>query len=378
MVFSEEQITKRLMAKEFAMQQLNDSEVLKLDKKERFNVLWKRCADFGLFSLAVPQEYDGMEEDILSIVAIMEGLGMGVDATNILFSANVHIFAGMLPILEYGSKHNKDSFIPGMMEGDIICAHAISEENAGSDIWSLETTYEEVEGGYRLSGIKNYVTNAPYADLYIVYARKKESKKFRGVSAFLVQKGTEGFEVGKSIDKMGIELSPMGSIYFNDCVISREMMLGKEGQGMNIFNSTMEYERPFLLSYQVGIMERQLERCIKFAKERKQFKKRILDFQSISNRIADMKVRLEASRLLMYKVAEEKLNNQNIYLSSSIAKLYISESLVQNSMNAMEVYGACGYIKEYHVEEALRDSIGSKIYSGTSDIQRNIISSMIE
>ena len=377
MELTKEQLEKQVMAKEFALHELNDSEVLKLEKQEKFNLLWKRCAEFGLFALPVPSEYDGMEEDLMSMIAIMEGLGAGVNDTNILFAANVHVFACMLPILEYGSQQQKEKYLAPMMDGSILGAHAISEEEAGSDVWNLSAFYEETEDGYVLNGNKNYVTNAPNADLYIVYARKKGTKGFRGVSAFLVEKGSKGFEVGNSIEKMGMELAPMASIYLNDCKVSKDAMLGKEGQAMNLFNTTMEYERTFLLAYQVGIMERQLERCVAFAKERKQFNQTILSYQSVANRLADMKLRLEASRLFLYQVAEEKMEHKNIYLYSSMAKLFISDSLVKNSLDAMETYGACGYIKEYQVEAALRDSIGSKIYSGTTDIQRNIIAHML-
>lgn len=377
MEYTQEQLEKKIMAKEFALSKLNDDQIIYDSTRNKFDVLWKRCSEFGVFSLVVPEKLGGMQEDLLSIAAIMEGLGSGVNSANILFAANVHVFACMLPILEFGSDEQIQQFIPDMMEGKRIGAHAISEEEAGSDVWSLKSTYEETNDGYILNGIKNYVTNAPFADTYIVYARKKGTKGFQGVSAFLIEKDASGFEAGQLIEKMGMELSPMTSIYLNQCFVKKGQMLGHEGQGMSIFNTTMEYERTFLLAYQVGIMERQLENCVSFAKKRKQFGKPIIMFESVGNRLAEMKVRLEVSKLLMMKVANEKLDKKNIYLSSSIAKLYISEGLVKNSMDAIETYGACGYIKEYQIEKALRDSIGSKIYSGTSDIQKIIIANML-
>lgn len=377
MEYSHEQLEKRQMAKEFALNKLNAQCLAGESKKSQFDILWKRCAEFGLFSLVVPEKLGGMQEDILGIAAVMEGMGSGVDSANILFAANVHVFACMLPILEFGSERQIEQLIPKMMEGERVGAHAISEEEAGSDVWNLKAEYEELEDGYVITGIKNYVTNAPFADIYIVYARKKGTKGFRGVSAFLIEKNTPGFQTGQLIEKMGMELSPMASLYLNQCFVSKDGMLGEEGQGIAIFNTTMEYERTFLLAYQVGIMEHQLERCVSFAKKRKQFNKPILQFESVGNRLAEMKVRLEASKLFMMNVAREKLEQKNIYLSSSIAKLFISESLVKNSLDAMETYGACGYIKEYQIEETLRDSIGSKIYSGTSDIQKNIIANML-
>lgn len=377
MKYTEEQLEKKKMAKDFALKELNDEHIQHESKRLRFDILWRRCANFGLFSLIVPEKFGGMQEDIMGLAAIMEGMGSGVDSANILFAANVHVFACMEPILEFATEEQIQQLIPGMMSGERVGAHAISEEDAGSDVWNLKCTYEETEEGYVLNGIKNYVTNAPFADTYIVYARKKGTEGFKGVSAFIIEKGTPGFETGQLIEKMGMELSPMASIYLNQCVVNKGQMLGLEGQGMAIFNTTMEYERTFLLAYQVGIMERQLERCVAFAKKRKQFGEAIIKFESVGNRLAEMKVRLEASKLFMMNVAQEKLEGKNIYLSSSVAKLYISESLVKNSLDAMETYGASGYIKEYQVEETLRDSIGSKIYSGTSDIQRVIIANML-
>jgi alkylation response protein AidB-like acyl-CoA dehydrogenase len=375
--YSEEQLEKKRLACSFAESKLSSHPSGFANKSELFRLLWERCSEFGLFMLPVPVGFGGLEEDIAGIAAIMEGLGEGSDSVGVLFSVNVHIWACILPILHYGSEQQKGRYLGEMMEGIRIGAHAISEDNAGSDVWNLEATYEETEEGYCLQGIKNYVTNAPDADVYIVYARQKGTKGFKGVSCFIVEKGMKGFTAGKPIEKMGMELSSMSSIYLNGCIVPKPNLLGKPGQGMNIFNTTMEYERTFLLTFQVGMMERQLRRCVGFAKKREQFKKRIIDFQSVSNRLADMKVRLEASRLFMYKVIHEKQQGKNIYLSSSIAKLFISESLVQNSMNAMEIHGACGYIREYGIEEALRDSMGSIFYSGTSDIQRNIIAGML-
>lgn len=377
MQYTEEQLEKQRIAKDFAQKELKNEYIQGESRRERFDILWRKCAQFGLFSLIVPEKFGGMQENIMGIAAIMEGMGSGVDSANILFAANVHIFACMEPILEFAAEEQIKRLIPGMMNGERIGAHAISEEEAGSDVWNLKCTYEETEEGYVLNGIKNYVTNAPFADTYIIYARKKNSKGFKGVSAFIVDKSAPGFETGQMIEKMGMELSPMASLYLNQCVVKKDQMLGLEGQGMTIFNTTMEYERTFLLAYQVGIMGRQLERCVAFAKKRKQFGESIIKFESVGNRLAEMKMRLEASKLFMMNVAKEKLEGKNIYLPSSIAKLYISESLVKNSLDAMDTYGACGYIKEYHVEEALRDSIGSKIYSGTSDIQKKIIANML-
>lgn len=369
---SREQKEKKGLGADFA-KQLFHSEPIKSRSEDTFFYLWRKFSDFGIFMLPIPKKYGGLEENTMDIIALMEGIGSESASTGILFSLNVHLWACEVPILYFGSESQKTGFLPKLMTGETIGAHAISEPEAGSDAWNLETTYQKTGDGYILNGTKNFVTNAPVADVFLIYAREKAEKNLKNIACFIVKKNTEGFTIGKPMEKMGLQHSPLSSIYLNDCVIPAENLLGQIGQGTNIFNLTMEYERTFLFSFQIGFMEKQLKDCVQYAKKREQFKNKIIQYQSVSNRLADMKVRLEISRLLMYKVAHEKMEHKSVYLDSSIAKLYISESLVQNSMNAMEIHGGYGYMKEYGIEEHLRDSMASKFYSGTSDIQRNII-----
>jgi alkylation response protein AidB-like acyl-CoA dehydrogenase len=347
---------------------------------DTFSYLWRKFSEFGIFMLPIPRKYGGLEENILDIVALMEGIGSESPGTGILFSLNVHLWACEVPILYFGTEAQKTGLLPELMSGETIGAHAISEPGAGSDAWNLETTYQKTGEAYLLNGTKNFVTNAPVADIFLIYARdqaEKTVKNLKKIACFIVRKNTEGFTIGKPMEKMGLQDSPLSAVYLNDCLVPAENLLGQIGQGTNIFNLTMEYERTFLFSFQIGFMEKQLKDCVRYAKTREQFKNKIIRYQSISNRLADMKVRLEISRLLMYKIAHEKMKHKNVYLDSSIAKLYISESLVQNSMNAMEIYGGYGYMKEYGVEEHLRDAMASKFYSGTADIQRNIIAGFL-
>lgn len=369
---SPEQKEKKRLGTDFA-RKLYNKEPGKTGPEEQFSYLWQKFSDFGIFRLPIPKKHGGMEENILDIVALMEGIGSASPGTGILFSLNVHLWACEVPILYFGSESQKALFLPKLMTGETIGAHAISEPEAGSDAWNLETTYQKTSDGYVLNGTKNFVTNAPVADIFLIYARETTGKNLKNIACFIVKKNTGGFTIGKPVEKMGLQNSPLSSIYLNDCAIPGDNLLGQIGQGTNIFNLTMEYERTFLFSFQIGFMEKQLRECVRYAKKREQFKNKIIQYQSVSNRLADMKVRLEISRLLMYKVAHEKMKGKNVFLDSSIAKLYISESLVQNSMNAMEIFGGYGYMKEYGIEEHLRDSMAGKFYSGTSDIQRNII-----
>ena len=382
---TKEQKEKKRLGADFA-KKLFQSEPIKTRSgsmswsADTFSYLWRKFSEFGIFLLPIPRKYGGLEENILDIVALMEGIGSESPNTGILFSLNVHLWACEVPILYFGTETQKTGLLPKMMSGETIGAHAISEPEAGSDAWNLETTYQKTNEGYLLNGTKNFVTNGPVADIFLIYARDQADqaeKSLKKIAGFIVKKNTEGFTIGKPMEKMGLQDSPLSAVYLNDCLVPEENLLGQIGQGTNIFNLTMEYERTFLFSFQIGFMEKQLKDCVRYAKTREQFKNKIIQYQSISNRLADMKVRLEISRLLMYKIAHEKMKQKNVYLDSSIAKLYISESLVQNSMNAMEIYGGYGYMKEYGIEEQLRDAMASKFYSGTSDIQRNIIAGFL-
>lgn len=376
-IYTPDQIEKRKLAQDFAKKALSPEQIKKIKSTEDLKALWKRCADFGLMALPIPKKYDGLEEDLIDILAVMEGIGYGSEEVGIMFSLNAHIWACEIPILKFGTEAQKTKYLPELIRGEKIGAHCMTEQDAGSDVWNLKTTYKKIEGGFVLNGSKTFITNAPIADMFLVYAREEESRGMKGVSCFIVERSTDGFVVGNTIEKMGLEYSPFSSIYLNDCSVPEEGLLGKQNQASQIFNFTMDHERTFLFSFHIGLMERQLERCVQYAKERKQFDQKIIQFQSISHKLADMKVRYEAARLLCYKVAVEKMQNKDTFLSSSIAKLFISESLVKNSLDAIDIFGGYGYIKEYGIEHYLRDSIAGKIYSGTSDIQRNIISALL-
>lgn len=343
--------------------------------ENQFQELWQRCRDFGIFQFATEVYRDS--EKITNIMDLMYGIGVGLETMSIIFSVNVHLWAFIDPIQCFASQQLKDTMLKSFCDGSKIGGHAISENLAGSDVFNLSTTYEKTDDGYILNGSKNYVTNAPYADTYIVYAREKGTKGFRSISCFLIDKNLSGFCIGGLIHKMGMQLSPMASIYMKNCFVEKKYLLGREGQGMGIFNYTMSMERPLLLAFQVGIMEAQLTRNVDFCKQRKQSGRTIIENQSISNRIADMAVKFEASKLLLKEIADQLKNKKNTYYMSSVAKLFISESLVANSLDSMRNMGTLGYMTEYQNEQQLRDSLGSLFYSGTSDIQRNIISSMI-
>lgn len=253
----------------------------------------------------------------------------------------------------------------------------MSEPDSGSDAYALRTKAKRKGDGYVLDGSKTFVTNAPVADVTLVFANANPERGMWGISAFMVDKGTPGLQIGAPITKMGLRTSPMAEVFLRDCYVPEENRLGAEGVGAKIFDHSMEWERACILACQIGAMERQLERTIAYARERKQFGQAIGKFQSVANRIVDMKVRLETARMILYKVAWLKKEGKQAKMEAALAKLYLGEAYVQSSLDAIRVHGGYGYMTEFEIERGLRDAVGGTLYSGTSDIQRNIIARLM-
>lgn len=371
--WSKEQLAFKDMVVKFAQKELNE-DLIEQDRAGEISIdNWRKCAELGLLGLPIPEEYGGTAEDIMTTMLVMEGLGYGCKDNGLIFAMNAQMWSVQLPILLFGTEEQKKKYLPGLCSGDLIGAHGMSEPDSGSDAYSLHTRAERVEGGYMINGSKMFVTNAPFCDLALIFATIDPSKGIGGITAFIVEKGTPGFRVSRKLEKMGLRTSPMGELIFDDCFLPEENRLGREGAGVSIFNSSMEWERSSILASHIGAMERQLETSIRYARERRQFGQPIGKFQSISNRIADMKVRLETARLLLYKVAWSKQVGKSAILDAALAKLYLSECFVQSSLDAIRIHGGYGYMTEFEVERNLRDAVGGTLYSGTSDIQRLII-----
>ena len=307
----------------------------------------------------------------------MEGLGYGCLDNGLIFGINAQMWSVQMPIFTFGTEAQKRKYLPGLCDGSLIGAHGMSEPDSGSDAFSMRTRAERRDGGYVLNGSKTFVTNAPIADMAVVFATVDPARKMLGVTGFLVDKGTPGFSVSPHIDKMGLRTSPMSEIVLDNCFVPEENRLGKEGMGSRIFSDSMEWERACILGSHLGAMERLLERCIQHAGERQQFGQPIGRFQSVANRIVEMKLRLETARLLLYKVAWLKKTGKSAVMEAALAKLYLSESFVQSALDAIRTLGGYGYTTEYEVERELRDAIGGTLYSGTSDIQRNIVARLL-
>lgn len=377
--WSQDQITYKEKIIAFAKEELA-SNVIENDSKSQFSRSdWLKCANFGIQGLASITQYGGYknEIDILTATLAMEGLGFGCKDNGLPFSLNAQMWTVQLPIVEFGTDAQKQKFLTKLTSGEWIGCHALTEPNAGSDVFSMETTAEKVDGGYLLNGAKRLITLGPIADVALVFCSTNSKVGKWGISGFLVEKGTSGFTQSKNKSKMGLRTVPIGDLNFKDCFVSTENRLGAEGAGWSITTTSLEYDRSGILGSQLGAMERQLNDAIAFVKKRKQFGKSVGEFQSVSNRIANMKLRLETSRLLLYKVAWLKSIGESAMMESAMLKLHLSESFIESSLDSIRSFGGSGYLSEYEVERDLRDAVGGVIYAGTSDIQRDIISKLL-
>lgn len=371
--FSEEQLEFKINAIRFAQKTLNE-EIIERDRAAVFSrELWKKCADFGIQGSAFPEQYGGLNTDIFSTLLLMEGLGYGCKDNGLIFALNGQMWTVQMPILRFGSDTQKEKYLPRLCSGDLIGANGVTEPDSGSDAFSLRTSAKLEGDHYILNGTKTFCTMAPAADLFMVFATVDKRKGFMGVTAFIVEREFPGFRVGKDIEKMGLRTAPMAELILDECKVPVANRLGREGNGAAIFEDTAEWERCCILANLLGGMERQLEQCVRYSRERKQFGNAIGKYQSIANKIVDMKVRLETSRLLLYRVAWMKQAHGKAPMDAAIAKLYLSNSWVKSCLDAVQIHGGYGYTTEYEVERDLRDSIASTLYSGTSEIQRNII-----
>jgi alkylation response protein AidB-like acyl-CoA dehydrogenase len=361
----------------FAEARLNH-DVAQRDAQSTFSPeAWKQCADVGIQGLPVPPEYGGLGADALTIMHVMEGLGYGCRDNGLIFSLNAQMWSCEMPIVRFGSVEQKQRYLRGLRDGSLIGVQCMTEPDTGSDAFAVSTTAIKKVDRYVLNGSKTFITNAPIADVFVVFASTDRARGFAGISAFLVDRESVGVSVGAPFHKMGLRTSPMSEVVFSDCEIPADARLGPEGAGAAIFNSSMDWERSCILASSIGSMERQLERCIGYARERRQFGQPIGKFQAVSHMIAEMKVRLETSRLLLYRLGWLKDERRQAPLDSAMVKLYLSESFVQSSLDALQIHGGAGYLTESELERDVRDSIASRIYSGTSQLQRNIIASQL-
>jgi L-prolyl-PCP dehydrogenase len=334
---------------------------------------WLECGKMGVLGLSVPEKYEGMGLDALSTAYAMEGFGLGCDDMGLVFSAAAHLFACEMAIVEHASEEMKQEFLPKLSSGTYVGANAITEAESGSDVFAMKTTAVRENGFYVLNGAKSYVTNGPMADVILVYASTAPAHGHMGISAFLLRKDLPGLKIGEPFEKMGLATSPTGSVYFDQCRVPEKMRIGEEGQGGAIFKKSMLWERACLFAGYVGAMQRQLNQAIEHAINRRQFRKPIGSYQAISHKIADMKIRLDTARFLLYRACWSMDQGQDATMEIAIAKIVVSEAAVRSGIDLLQIHGGYGYMTESGIEQALRDAVPSTLFSGTSEIQRDLI-----
>ncbi|RAI91429.1 acyl-CoA dehydrogenase family protein [Algoriphagus yeomjeoni] len=373
--WSPEQLQLRQKAKLFSEANLNED----VSQKEQNNLFpleeWKKCAEFGVLGWPFSKEYGGSGFDPLTTVLMLEGLGYGCKDNGLPFSLNSQLWSTQVAINAFGTEEQKQKYLTRLISG-AIGAFGITEEGSGSDTYALEMTAEKVDGGYILNGEKHYITLAPLCEIAVVFATTNIKLAKWGITAFIVDTTMDGFTRSEVRDKVGMRTTPMGNLYLKNCFVPDENRLGREGSGLSLFSSAMESERGYIFASQIGRLEKQLELSIAYANTRMTFGKSIGKNQSISNRIANMRLRLETSKMHLYKVAYLDQHDLPLMKEAAMAKLYISEAFVESSMDFIRIFGAKGVVTEYEVERDLRDGLGGLIYSGTSDIQRNIIAKL--
>jgi L-prolyl-PCP dehydrogenase len=335
--------------------------------------LWREASDFGLAGLPIPEEWGGSGLDAVETMQVLEALGKGCEDGGLVFSLCAHMFASAVPLWRSRASALHERYLRDVATGRLICANGISEPDAGSDVYAMKSTARRAGQEYVLDGEKCFITNAPIADLFLIYAATAPERGFFGVSAFLMPRETPGLRVVPEHTKTGLCTSPWGTLYLEECRVPLSARVGPEGAGAMLFAESMVWERGCLFAYYVGAMDRVLERCLEHARSRFQFKRRIGSFQSISNRLVDMKLRLETSRLLLYRAGELHRAGKRCDQAVALSKLWISEAAVQTGLDAIQIFGASGMMPDTGIDALLRDAMPSRIFSGSSEMQRAII-----
>lgn len=361
----------------FAKQELHD-DVVARDLAGAFPAdLWRRCASFGVLGWAVPKRLGGAGYSALTSAHLMEALGYGCPDNGLTFALGAQMWGLQKALLHFGSEEQVERYLRGSMEGRLLGAYGMTEAGSGSDAFALETTARKDGDGYVLDGEKVLVTFAPIADYAIIFARTDPDAGRWGLSAFLVDANTPGYTAHAADDKMGLRTVPFGRITLEQCRVPHDALLSREGTGAGIFTFSQGWERGLVLAPQLGILQRLLDECVGVARNRRRGGNPIGKHQAVAHRIANMKLRLETGRLLLYRTAWMQEQGHPNLMEAALTKIYLSETFADSSMDAIAIHGGAGYQTQHAVERQLRDAIGGTIYGGTSDIQRNIVAGLL-
>lgn len=372
---SEEHLMIQQAARDFAQQELLP-EVIERDDAQRFPAEQiKKLGELGFLGMMVDPKYNGSGMDTLSYVIAMEELSKIDASASVVVSVNNSLVCYGLEA--YGNEEQKQKYLSRLASGEIIGAFCLSEPEAGSDATSQKTTAIDMGDHYLINGTKNWITNGSSAEVYLVIAQTDKDKGHKGINALIVEKGTEGFEIGPKENKLGIRGSDTHSLMFNDVKVPKENRIGEDGFGFKFAMKTLSGGRIGIAAQALGIAAGAYELALKYSKERKAFGTEISNHQAIAFKLADMHTQIEAARHLVYKAAWDKDNGNNYDLSSAMAKLYASQVAMDTTVEAVQIHGGNGFVKDYHVERLMRDAKITQIYEGTSEIQKIVISRSI-
>ena len=364
----------RQLFKEFAENEVKPL-AQEVDETEHFpEETVAKMQKLGFMGIPVPKEYGGQGCDPLTYIMCVEELSKVCGTTGVIVSAHSSLCAD--PIMTYGTEEQKQKYLRPLVDGSKIGCFGLTEPGAGTDAAGVKTTADKTEDGkyYVLNGTKVFITNAGYADIYVVIAMTDKSKGNKGISAFIVEKGTPGFSVGKKERKMGIRGSATCDLIFENCRIPKENILGKEGQGFKIAMQTLDGGRIGIASQALGIAQGALDAAVKYSKEREQFGRSICKFQALSFKMADMAMKIEAARLLVYRAANLKNEGKPYSAAAAMAKCFASDVAMEVTTDAVQIFGGYGYTVDYPAERYMRNAKITQIYEGTNEVQRMVIS----
>ncbi|MFC0471678.1 acyl-CoA dehydrogenase [Halalkalibacter kiskunsagensis] len=373
--FTNEQIMMQKMVREFAKEQITPF-IPQMEQHETFpREIIKKMSELGLMGIPIPEVYGGAEMDFTSYIIAIHELSKVSATVGVILS--VHTSVGTNPILYFGTDKQKEKYVNKLATGTFLGAFGLTEPGAGSDAAALKTTASKVGDHYKLTGSKVFITNGGEADTYIVFASTAPGTGAKGISAFIVEKDTPGFQIGKKEKKMGLHGSNTTELIFEDALVPKENLLGKEGDGFKIAMANLDFGRIGIAAQALGIAEAAFEAAVAYAKGRKQFGKAIGTHQGVAFKLADMATKVEAAKLLTYRAANLKDNGMRCGHEASMAKLYASKIAVEVAIEAIQVFGGYGYTTDYPVERYFRDAKVCEIYEGTSEIQRMVISKQL-
>jgi len=370
-LFTEEQKMIKELAHKIAEEKIRPV-AAKYDQSEEYPwEIIKVLADSDLFAIFIPEEYGGMGVGVLNLCIVTEELSRACGGIAVCYAASA---LGTFPIVLFGNDAQKKKYLPDLAKGKNVAAFAITEPEAGSDASAIKTTAKKEGNYYVLNGLKHFITNGGDAQTYVVIAMTDKTKGARGASAFIVEKGTPGFTFGKKEDKFGIRASSTRELIFTDCKIPQENLLAKEGMGFIVTMRTFDMSRPGVAAQALGIAQGAFELAVKYAKQRQQFGKSISSFQGIQWMLADMATEIEAARALVYSVARMvDAGIKDLSKESAMAKMFASDVAMKVAIDALQIFGGYGYMRDYPIEKYVRDAKITQIYEGTNQIQRNII-----